>query len=51
MKQIKHTDKGKKPYLIDNEPADMDDIIRLAKKLGYQGFGGMFLTSQAARVI
>ena len=44
-------DQAGKPYLIDNEPADMDDIIKLAKELGYEGFGGMFLTSQAAGVI
>ena len=41
----------KKPYLIDGEPADMDDIIDLAKKHGYEGYGIVFTTSAAARVL
>lgn len=43
--------KKKKPYLIDNEPVDGDEIIEKAKKYGYEGDGGIFRTSIAAGIL
>ena len=40
-----------KQYLIDDEPASANDIIRMARKYGYQGMEGFFFTSQAAQVL
>lgn len=40
-----------KSYHIDNVPADMKDIIDLAKQYGYDGDGGIYRTSVAAGVL
>lgn len=40
-----------KQYLIDDMPASAEDIIDLAKKLGYEGMEGFYFTSQAAQVL
>ncbi len=40
-----------KEYLIDGEPVDFMEIIRRAKKLGYEGDGGMLLSSEASDVL
>lgn len=41
-----------KPYLLDEEPADMIDLLEAAKALD-QGFGrdGIYMTSQAAAIL
>lgn len=41
----------KKPYLIDDNPADFMDIIRLARSLGWDGVDGIFLSSQASEFL
>lgn len=40
-----------KQYLIDKEPVDGNELIKRAKELGYEGYGGIFMTSQAAGVL
>jgi hypothetical protein len=40
-----------KPYRIDNEPADMHDIIDLAKTYGYAPYGNVYQTSVASGIL
>lgn len=40
-----------KEYLLDGEPVTMSELTRAAELEGYKGFGGFFLTSEAARVL
>lgn len=41
-----------KQYLIDNQEADMNDIIEKAKGYGYSGDSyGVYFTSGAAKVL
>lgn len=40
-----------KQYHIDNQPADMRDVIGKAKEYGYEPNSGIYLTSEAARLL
>ena len=49
MNEIEKEKKMNKPYLIDNEPAEGGDIIKLAKEYGYED--DIYYTSTAANIL
>ena len=41
----------KKQYLLDGKPVTFSQLINEAQELGYDGNGGLLLTSEAAAVL
>jgi len=42
---------SERKYMVDNETVDWGQLIKMAEDYGYEGEGGIYYTSGAAKVL